>query len=206
MMKPLLILVSLFGLMAGPGYLGYCSLISGAAHESVNLYEADVVSASVKGVKVTHSKGGEWNNAVSLELSPDLNPINLSLSCRYVKPASRREVRSAFAVKLKSDDKTIWEQDVSEKRKRFLVNLLFDHFQDMLCPFSRQSLFQKRAGVRQPALLRVLPRESHVVKLFDDCAAHVDIDDVELGNLAGQILNDLMIQLLENRRRGFRAQ
>ena len=117
MMKPLLILVSLFGLMAGPGYLGYCSLISGAAHESVNLYEADVGSASVKGVKVTHSKGGEWNNAVSLELSPDLNPINLSLSCRYVKPASRREVRSAFAAKLKSDDKTIWEQDVNVRIK-----------------------------------------------------------------------------------------
>ena len=115
MMKPLLILVSLFGLMAGPGYLGYCSLISGAAHDSVNLYEADVVSVSVKGAKGTRSTGGEWNNAVSLELSPDLNPINLSLSCRYVKPASLREVRSAFAAKLKSDDKTIWEQVVQPK-------------------------------------------------------------------------------------------
>ncbi len=116
-MKMVFVLVSLFGLAAGPGHFFYTLLLSGTAHESVILYEADVVAAPVMGVRITKSTGGQWHTPVSLKLSPDLNPIRLGLSCRYVKPVSLGHVRSAFHANLKSTHGTIWEQDINLRAK-----------------------------------------------------------------------------------------
>lgn len=120
-MKAISAILLLVGIVLAPGYYFYCAAFSGAALEQITVFTQDVSSLKL-GNMTTQSSGSnaKWNSPVTLELTPEMNPISVSAKIRYMKPASRGMKRTRYTAELTNDEGNLWEESfsVSAKRKK----------------------------------------------------------------------------------------
>lgn len=107
------LLLLLAGVALGPGYLLYCNHFSGTVVAEPEIFSLDISPVAVKGVtKRVVSGAGNPIDPITIALTPDMNPVSVLLTGRYVRPRAGRK-RTEYSVALKRDDSTIWEDSIT---------------------------------------------------------------------------------------------
>ncbi|MEN7972581.1 MAG: hypothetical protein ABFR47_01975 [Verrucomicrobiota bacterium] len=118
-MKPTSIILLLLGLIAGPGYYFYCASFSGSPLDRFTVFTQDVSSLELGKVTVQSSgSNAKWNSPVTLELSPEMNPISVNAIIRYMTPASGGMKRTRYTAELTNNAEKLWEESFSISAKR----------------------------------------------------------------------------------------
>ncbi len=60
----------------------------------------------------------KWNSPVTLELTPEMNPISVNAKIRYMKPVSGGMKRTRYTAELTNNKKKLWEESFSVSAKR----------------------------------------------------------------------------------------
>ncbi|MHC4657648.1 MAG: hypothetical protein ACYS83_00530 [Planctomycetota bacterium] len=120
-MKKGLIGLVVAGVVLGFGYLLYCTLLSGSSAGEFAIFEQDVKSIGVGGFKATSTENAKWETPLTVQLSPDMNPVAFSIAAKTVKTTGIRK-QARYANQLKLADKLVWEKTLrlserGEKKK-----------------------------------------------------------------------------------------
>lgn len=117
-MKVISIILLILGLVAGPGYFFYCTSCSGSELSRSNVFSQDVSSLSAGGLTVQSSgSNAQWNTPVSLELTPEMNPLSVQAVVHYLKPAGAGRHRAEYRVALAKDRNPVWSKNISMSAK-----------------------------------------------------------------------------------------
>jgi hypothetical protein len=118
-MKLISIILLLLGLIAGPGYFFYCSSFSGSSLDQISVFSQDVSSLKLGNVTLQSSgSNARWNSPVTIELTPEMNPISVNAKIQYMKPASGGMKRTGYRAELKKDEKKLWEETFTVSAKK----------------------------------------------------------------------------------------
>ena len=121
-MKLISTILLLWGIIAAPGYYLYCSLFSGSSLERVTAFTQDVSSLGF-GTMTIQSSGSnaKWNSPITLELTPEMNPISVTAHIRYMKPVSGAigvKKRTEYRAELTKGNQELWNERFSVSSKR----------------------------------------------------------------------------------------
>lgn len=98
------------GLVAGPGYLVYCLFISGNTIGEHVVFNQDMSEPKALGVRVTSAKNASWNIPVNVHLSPEMNPIRIGATIRYLPPTGVTIKSTQYVAELKNGIETVWQE------------------------------------------------------------------------------------------------
>ena len=114
------IIVLLLGLLIGPAYLIWCVLGSGESVGKFLVFEQDITAVNVRagggttGFKQTDQAA--WHTPVTVELSPDMNPIRITANASYPEPTTRQT--SEYELILSRGDQVVWQKPFSVSSSR----------------------------------------------------------------------------------------
>jgi hypothetical protein len=118
-MKSISTILLLLGIIAAPGYFFYCSSFSGSSLDKITVFTQDVSSLKLGNMTMQSSgSNAKWNSPVTLELTPEMNPISVNAKIRYMKPASGGMKRTRYTAELTKDEQKLWEESFSVSAKR----------------------------------------------------------------------------------------
>lgn len=117
-MKSISLILLLAGLLTAPGYYFYCTMFSGSEIDEITVFSQDVSSISAGGFTFRQSGNSQWNSPISLELSPEMNPIAVNAKARYLKPTSGITKRTRFMAEVFQGSEKIWEDAFSVSSKK----------------------------------------------------------------------------------------
>ncbi len=98
------------GLVAGPGYLVYCLFISGNTIGEHVVFAQDVSSSKAMGVRGTSTKNASWNTPVNVHLSPEMNPLKIGATIRYLPPTGVAIKSTQYVAELKNGIEPVWQE------------------------------------------------------------------------------------------------
>lgn len=168
----LFLVLFLLGVVAGPGYLLYCTHFSGKAVAEHDLFSLDMAPISVEGVTGRGVKGE--NNPIppiALSLAPEMNPIAFLVAGNYVPPfVGRRETR--YRVRLSLGKTVLWEDTVrvqgnarSKKEKPSLSDIKIGRMGLDSFSFHVQTFSVPEGGVYDLTVTRTGEPELHVADM-----------------------------------------
>ena len=118
-MKLISTILLLLGMIAGPGYFFYCSSFSGSSLDRITVFSQDVSSLKLGNMTMQSSgSNAKWNSPVTLELTPEMNPISMNAHIRYMKPASGGMKRTRYRAELTKNEEKLWEETFSVSAKK----------------------------------------------------------------------------------------
>jgi hypothetical protein len=106
------LVVFLAGAVVGPGYLLYCTHLSGSSAAEHELFSLDTSPVAVRGVTRRVVKGeNDPIPPVTLSLSPDMNPIGIGVAGRYIRPLAGTS-RNKYSIALSRNNDQKWERTI----------------------------------------------------------------------------------------------
>lgn len=109
----------LLGIIAGPGYYFYCSLFSGSSLDRITVFTQDVSSLKLGNMTLQSSgSNARWNSPITLELTPEMNPISVHAKIQYMKPTSGGIKKTRYRAELTKNEKKLWEETFSVSAKK----------------------------------------------------------------------------------------
>ena len=93
------------GLLLGPGYYVYANVFSGALLAEQRVYE-----------RAADAAAGLWTQPLSIELTPEMNPVAVVAQLRILPDAAPRRRTSRIGVTLQRGETPVWQETVSVLR------------------------------------------------------------------------------------------
>ncbi len=118
-MKSISTILLLLGVAIGPGYFFYCTSFSGSSLDRITVFTQDVSSLELGGLTLQSSgSNAKWNSPVTLELTPEMNPLSVNATIRYMKPATGGMKKTRYRAEFAKDKKMLWEKSFSVSAKK----------------------------------------------------------------------------------------
>lgn len=112
-MKQLLGIIFIMGVILCPVYFIYCFFFSGSSIGNYIIFKQDVVPITLGGVRSVTSSNATWNNPLSLNLDPSMNPVAIKAKVAYVKPFNSIRKSTHYTMHVSKDAEILWEKSFS---------------------------------------------------------------------------------------------